>query len=125
MLQRRTRSLKIRGRSQRERARRGIGAIAAAVVVLLVLGFVYLRPGLSAPASRPAAGSSAALAQLRLGGVSFGDASHGAVQYYGIANGTPGPLDVTADGGRTWKLSLMPGGVGQANQIEAVSFLDG
>lgn len=108
-----------------ERARRAIGVIAAAVVLLLVLGFVYLRPGLSAPASRPAAGSSAAPAQLRLGGVSFGDASHGAVQYYGLANGTPGPLYVTADGGRTWKLSLMPGGIGQANQIEAVSFLDG
>ncbi|HXM54940.1 MAG TPA: hypothetical protein VOB72_06090, partial [Candidatus Dormibacteraeota bacterium] len=87
-----------------ERARSALGWIAAAVVLVAVAGFVYLRPDFgSAAGPRPAAPAprSGLAGEVQLLAGTFGDARHGVITV--IRPGSTLATYVTADGGRTWR----------------------
>jgi photosystem II stability/assembly factor-like uncharacterized protein len=94
------------------RSRAAAGWIAAAVVLVVVVGVVYLRPSLRvAPAPAPAARAPAVqdgTGDVTVAGAVFRDVRHGAVS---ILEATPSTLAfrsttfLTSDGGRTWARS--------------------
>ena len=82
------------------RRNRALTIFGLAGVAMLVGGAIYLRPSLTAPTVDRVPASSGVIAGS-LGGVSFGDADHGAVQVIRLQGGFPETY-LTANAGTSW-----------------------